>query len=537
MKKTYIILALLVFLTGILPAQAAEKTAEAEFRKLAKTYTLRPDGSQELRVQKELVLYTHTAMNRTYGETFVTYDPRWQQVKINRSYTRQKDGTVINTPANAFVEVLPQAAADAPAYNALKELVIVHTGLELGSTIFLDYTITSRPGYLPALDVYCPVKELSPVDVFTCTINVPEDKPLHYHLWNAAAQPVVSSRDGMKSVTFTLKQVAPRPYAYPYAHSAFGRVQQVASGMMPAVTATTYADYKAALKTLAGQFSPGDEAVVKVKAEEFMAKAGGNATGTQQLIDKYVAALAAHPCGVTLEESGYRLRPASEVIRTAYGTAAELANLSYVLQKAAGLNARLLVAGLKAPADSDATGLSTVVAVADGFAAAGDGLKQMQALRDYLRVTDLQGEPYRFKAAGTEEVVRDTIDAAGEGHAPQSNGYRVLTLPDVPAVSTLYAYAANTAVTENILLPGEVAVRQETVVKVPQGQRWLSLPGTKLDNAAGSFSVQYAQDGDKLIVTRRLAIRKQLYTPGDYSSFYSLVAAWKSDGNRTVVFK
>ena len=144
-----------------LPTQA---TPEALFRKLHKTYTLRPDGSQEMRVRKELTLHTHAAMNSLYGETFITYDPQYQELKIHESYTRQKNGTIIRTPDNAFVEVLPANAANAPAYNRLKEMVVVHTGLELGATIYLDYSIISRPGYLPELDVCCTVRELSPID-------------------------------------------------------------------------------------------------------------------------------------------------------------------------------------------------------------------------------------------------------------------------------------------------------------------------------------------------------------------------------------
>ena len=59
----------------------------------------------------------------------------------------------MKTPENALLEVLPSAAADALAYNGLKEMVVVHTGLELGATIYLDYSVDPRPGYLPDLDV------------------------------------------------------------------------------------------------------------------------------------------------------------------------------------------------------------------------------------------------------------------------------------------------------------------------------------------------------------------------------------------------
>ena len=44
--------------------------SEAEYKKLAKTWTLNADGSQEFRYDMELTLFTHTAMN-------------WEQLSIS----------------------------------------------------------------------------------------------------------------------------------------------------------------------------------------------------------------------------------------------------------------------------------------------------------------------------------------------------------------------------------------------------------------------------------------------------------------------
>ena len=183
MKTLSFYIGIFVFL---LCASSVRAASEAEFRVLSKHYTLHADGSQELRVKKELTLYTHAAMNGLYGETFITYDPQYQELKIHESYTRQKDGTIVKTPDNAFVEELPSSAKDAPAYNRLKEMVVVHTGLELGATIVLDYSIVSRAGYLPALDVCCPVRELSPIKEFTCTVEVHSGVELHAELLNSS---------------------------------------------------------------------------------------------------------------------------------------------------------------------------------------------------------------------------------------------------------------------------------------------------------------------------------------------------------------
>ena len=144
-KITYKLILLLSLLAMTVTSFAA---SEAEYGKVSKAWTLHADGSQEYRSSMELTLFTHTAMNSTYGESFIVYNPDFQTLKIHSSYTRQKDGTIVKTPDNAFVEVLPRFAADAPAYNQLKEMVVVHTGLELGATIYLDYSIITKTGLL-----------------------------------------------------------------------------------------------------------------------------------------------------------------------------------------------------------------------------------------------------------------------------------------------------------------------------------------------------------------------------------------------------
>lgn len=545
MKKLYCLLLSLLFVLNSLSLLAETTPKEAEFKKIARTYTLNSDGSGTLRVQKELTIYTHTAMNRTYGETFIQYDPDYQEVKINSSYTRQKDGTIIRTPQNAFVEVLPQSAADAPAYNRLRELVVVHTGLDLGSTIYLDYTISSKPGYLPALDFLYPVKELSPIDEFTLKVEVPKGTPLHYAAWHVAQQPVSETVNDKQTLTWTLKNVAPRPYAYPYGHNAFGTVQQIGSGMMPAISVNTYATHNDALKQLAAQFKVGDEQVVKAKADELTTQAHGNATGAQQRIDQYINSLKAIPCRLSLSETGYRLRPASEVIRTAYGTSAELVNLAYALKKAAGLNAGVLVtsinpelsSGGRGKADMNGIGLSGIIATADKFASS-DAVESMKYLQDYLQTTDLDGQPYIFKKENKEVVKQDTIKANAAAYDDkQTGGYQVITLKDNASVSALYTYAGNTTITDNILLPNPVNIKVITAVEIPQGKRWLVSKDKHLQNAAGQWTLTHTLKGNTLTVTRKLVINKIKYTPADYNNLFNLLVEWKDENNRSVVLK
>lgn len=529
-----------MLLLAVLPVKAE---SEAEFRKLSKTYTLRADGSQELRVQKELTLFTHAAMNGLYGETFIVYDPEFQELTIHESYTRQKDGTVIKTPSNALVEVLPSSAANAPAYNHLKEMVVVHTGLELGATIYLDYSIVSKAGYLPELDVCCPVKELSPVKEFIFRLNVPAGKSVRYELLNASAKPVIAQGNGMKSFIWTLKDVAPRPYAYPSGRGNLGLVQAVASGMMPVFVASTWPGYTEAVKYLQKQFAVGNTSVVEGKVAELTQGLEGNPQAMRNVIANYMAGLyqLGH-CNVSLQDAGYRLRPASEVITSAYGTQAELVNLDVTLQRAAGLEAEVAVCALRPSVDGN-RGLATVMSLVcqskkmpEKVALTGT---EEACLQPFMTITDLQGKKLMLESyLGAKEVrTTDTLEVKSDKLQELADGWGIVPLSDPTPVRSLYAYAGNTSISEKILLPRTVDCALETIVRLPEGMKWSGHADKEISNACGKVVFSYKAVKGGVKVTRSIRIDRQLQTPANYKELYALLSEWRDTNNHTLVVK
>lgn len=529
-----------MLLLAVLPVKAE---SEAEFRKLSKTYTLRADGSQELRVQKELTLFTHAAMNGLYGETFIVYDPEFQELTIHESYTRQKDGTVIKTPSNALVEVLPSSAANAPAYNHLKEMVVVHTGLELGATIYLDYSIVSKAGYLPELDVCCPVKELSPVKEFIFRLNVPAGKSVRYELLNASAKPVIAQGNGMKSFIWTLKDVAPRPYAYPSGRGNLGLVQAVASGMMPVFVASTWPGYTEAVKYLQEQFAVGNTSVVEGKVAELTQGLEGNPQAMRNAIANYMAGLyqLGH-CNVSLQDAGYRLRPASEVITSAYGTQAELVNLDVTLQRAAGLEAEVAVCALRPSVDGN-RGLATVMSLVcqskkmpEKVALTGT---EEACLQPFMTITDLQGKKLMLESyLGAKEVrTTDTLEVKSDKLQELADGWGIVPLSDPTPVRSLYAYAGNTSISEKILLPRTVDCALETIVRLPEGMKWSGHADKEISNACGKVVFSYKAVKGGVKVTRSIRIDRQLQTPANYKELYALLSEWRDANNHTLVVK
>ena len=458
MKTIKQYLCLVCLLLIVAPAYSA---SEASFRKLYKTYTLNQDGSMEERVYKELKIFTHAAMNSKYGETFIVYNPEFQELKINESYTIQKDGSKVITPANAFVEVLPSFAAEAPAYNHLKEMVVVHTGLELGATIVLDYSIKTKAAMCGELDVFTMIKELSPIEDFRLTVNVPESKKLNYELLNSSAKPDVKVDNGIRTVSYNMKNIAPRPYSYPVYSASIGIVQQVASGMMPAFTASTY--------------------------------------------DSNAVAI------VSLSQAGYRVRPASEVLLSMYGTRAELANLDNVLHKAAGFDAEIKVAFVEAK-DMNSVGLSGVVAV----------------------LSDSEMNTY---ANGWYADVQDYMSLNETNSRTLPGGYVAVTIPDTYIAATLYPYSANTSISENMLLPHKLNRIMQYNVKLPEGKTWIEKRNVKVSNEVGEVSVEYELSGDEVKVTYTYKVDEQLITKKNYRQFYSLMSECKDMNNYTLIFR
>jgi hypothetical protein len=184
-----------------------QPTSDAVFEKIEKTYTLNDDGSMDFRYYKKLKLLTHNSFNRLYGETFIVYNPLHQKLSINLAQVTQKNGKVVKAPNNAFNEVLPQFAADAPSYNHLREMVVTHAGLELEAVIELDYTIHSDSGYFAALMADELISESSPITEEIIVIRVPEWKNLYYKVFNQRTAPEILKLKGITEYKFKFADI------------------------------------------------------------------------------------------------------------------------------------------------------------------------------------------------------------------------------------------------------------------------------------------------------------------------------------------
>lgn len=537
--------------------------SEAEYKKLAKTWTLNADGSQEFRYDMELTLFTHTAMNGTYGESFIVYNPQYQELKINSSYTKQKDGTIIKTPDNAFVEVLPRNAADAPAYNHLKEMVIVHTGLELGATIYLDYTVTSKPGYLPEVDIFEELLQSSPVKEYTLTIVTPEVKELAYTLTNNPAKASVKRSGGTCTTSWTLRNL-PASSRAPFVY--------VKNGDVPFLAATTYASEGEALATLLKQFNPSGDPQLTTLAESLTEGEKKDEDKLEAILEYTTNHIANN--GLTLDQTGYRLRPADAVMSTAYGTEVEKANLLAGLLDGAGFKAEPM-ATYQAYADKGlalkAVDQLFVSCMVNGelYLFSTSSTHRPQTVNfDRTPLFSLQtGKPVaiavpqdyqiksdiavRFKdgkvTTSTKESVGKELmpyfttgNSENEQTAPLKveNGYATISLPDAEYGFSHLPYGyLNSQRKENLLIPRPVNEVYTYTIECPENME-LRTPETDktIRNAAGSLTISVKKNGRTATVTRSLELNKQLYTPAEYKDLRQLLTEWSDVNGKTLLF-
>lgn len=513
MKKTIItLISGLVIATGLF----AQKT-EGEFIALREEYTLGADGSVVYKQHKELKINTLFALNNLYGETFIVYNPEFQTLIVDACHTVQADGTVIPLPPNALNEVLPSAAADAPAYNHLKEMVVTHTGIEPGAVIFLDYTITTKPGFPGAGDIFRKFDEVSPVKNYSLTVNVPAGEKL-----------IVSQNIGSKV------SVSPDGTVYKLTASGIpGRVNEMFTPAddVPYVYASLLAGQGAgSLFTLIPNENLSNLAseICKGKTDEKEKMDAIFAWMTENL---GISALPLRYAG--------KIRPSSEVISSAYGTFEERAALMLNLAKAAGIDAELVAQfaptyPVNLQTLSGAMWLKAcgkLYSTAGGFSRDADSINgRYQTLTSNNKLEEFQPKPETVSI--DEEIVLDGKNAT------QAGDYLVCTIPaarkgfDSWGIRNLnsfrtYPFEIPSQLDEKVTY--RITAKEGTIVTEPF-EKTLSGP-------AGTVKVKLTVDGNTAVYTREAKFTKEIIPVKEYASFRAQANLLKDDAYRRIVVK
>ncbi|MFH1319253.1 MAG: DUF3857 domain-containing protein [Bacteroidota bacterium] len=330
----------IVLILGLLSCDSRKKPddntdaypdADAVYINMVKEYRLNQDGSIDFHYSHRLKLLTYYAFHRTYGETFIIYDPQFQQLKINHSVTTMADGKEVPAPGNAFNELLPRFAVNAPAYNHLREMVVTHTALERNAIIDLDYSIISSEDHLPFLSGEEMLSASSPVKQLTVIIRIPEDKELHYQLLNDSIIPEISTENKIRTYEWTFTNIPARSH------------EELQADIETRLIFSTAKEFEETRSFITSQdaFKYEINEQMKEKVEEITGKDKTKLNIALELQEMVVDEVNYHP--VPFEYAGFRCRTPIEVWESNSGNEIEKTVLLISLFKAAGIDAKPVV--------------------------------------------------------------------------------------------------------------------------------------------------------------------------------------------------
>jgi hypothetical protein len=328
MKSIFRLLFILsIFLGHLQTTHGQGGNPDAQFLSVIREYTLQKDGSQEFRESFSVKLLTHRAFHRLYGESFIVYNPQVQKLKIQRAETIMANGKKVQAPDNAFNEVLPSWASGSSAFSHLREMVVSHTGLEVGATIFLDYKIETQAGYFPYFSGAEVASLTSPAEAFKVIIRVPAGTHLNYKVLNIRLAPEITKEKNFDVYVFNFGAVSslPQESFVPWRFSYLPAVVFSTSGNSDALFGGGSASD--------AQLPPDAIRTVRMLKEKAQ-DVPSLVAAVRNMVANELALIQVKPV-----YTGFKMRNLREIWESRSGTMAEKAHLLAALLREAGLNA------------------------------------------------------------------------------------------------------------------------------------------------------------------------------------------------------
>ena len=467
---------------------------DANYKLIRYEWTLNADGSSDFHYRHEVQILRNRALvaYADKGETFVVYNPDLETLTVNEVYTIQKDGTRVNMPQNAFVYQLPEECADCGRFNHMRELAMVHTGMELGCTIVVDYTIHRQYNFLFER---IPLKRDCPVEMLEVVVNYNHnDMDLQYtidgsqylNLDDVTRSESIGTDNMNRVLHYTFKNVPQAPRE-PY---------------MPADIIPTLHLYNGT-----PQFTVADDGKDFSAAEEIVGKMTDKDTDKELItkIRNYVVDYI-HLNDIAPAHLGYAVAAPAETWQTGCGTAADKAALLAAILRHEGYQASVT----------------------------GDSHDQMGVLIDTLEYRfDVRSKaPAQLYGEAQDEVSTGnyTTKAAADLDTLEDGFFRLsfAGIPGEPTVS-----ARNLALTRTTPLQSSACDLTSTeTYTLPKGVKLLGgSVNEKLSyDGIGSLQISVKQSGKSLKVERKLKLEKSTIAIEDYANYRKLLATWQSIG-------
>ena len=597
MKK--IIILLLIAVPMSIFGQSYDN-ADAVYKTMKHEFILNDDGSTEYIYSHEQKLLTPYAVNRLYGESFIIYNPDYQELEIIRSVTTMADGRKVQSPLNAYNEVLPRFAINSANYMGLREMVVTHTGLEIGAVIDFEYKLKSNADFMPGLMGKVLAGERSPIENLEIVISIPGNSEFAYKWTKAPAEPEITSQNGRKTYKWNLKKIP------------LIDVETNQPGMpeiVPVLMFSTANEVRSYLtKNLDEKLKLGKEA--KWLVDEIISGELDDAAKAIKLRDHLLEATALMNCD--LSYLGYKYLPANETFEQNSGSELDRAVLLSAMLDHAGIENDIL---LFADFYSE-WGLSKFLTqfqipmvrfqylgshfVLDPNAVQNFMLPEKILEKPYFVLTATESGVYsapqgaaiqtmhinigknrdlsvNYKLLASEryapgitsadkmnkakaylnqsgyiiEKENPTI-ASGEADLnislnlsmkklPKSGEYTELSLPAVPNSPYTRDYVLNRAERTTPVIAHAADESLEFIIDLPQDSDLVFVPkNVKIENKAGSFHFEIERNEEKVIIRKSLLIEPDdngLIYPENYKDFLELISHWQSEKYNNIYIK
>lgn len=477
---------------------------DAEYQLIRRHYTVNADGSSDFRFRKEIKIIRNRALTAyaDKGESFIVWNPAIEKLTINECYTLRADGSKVEMPKNAFVEQLPSGCTDCGRYNGIREMAVVHTGMEYGCTIVLDYTIHRNSNiiadhFVVAQD--CPVKE------YEIIVDLPDknDTSLNFH-WSKGDGKFPCNATEINDIhakhirfhnvgqTYIDSYLPPASELYPTVSIAYKNILTLVS--LP--SNDTIAD---AALLLASCYH--DDTMKYIKA-----------------IRDYVVD-AVHLNNISPEHTGYTHADARTVWRSNCGTALDKAVLLTQLLRQAGMTADVV------------PGMQRCGQGSESFAISTPDRSMVQVTLGEMKywVSPLRKDPLRLIGAAHDAVRMVTIDKAIDCQPePLAGNYYKIVLPKEADALDIDP-AQLTSVRTAPLLTGATDESYHYTVELPEGMRMVgkAVNITKNRSGLGSMQISVQQQGNTLDITRKLVLEKSTVSDSkDYKALREWLQLW-----------
>lgn len=489
MKKIVFIAAIISIFNFQFSISRAQQP-DAVYKLLRYEWTLNADGSSDFHYRHEVQILRNRALvaYADKGETFVVYNPDLEEVTINEVYTRQLDGTRVDMPQNAYIYQLPEECADCGRFNHIRELAMVHTGMELGCVIVVDYTI-HRQYNLLFEDI--PLQRECPVENMEVVINYPNGMDLKWdiignqYLSQGGVNRTTSFTSGTRTLQFSLlnRQQAPREPYMPADIVPTLRIYNSVPNHTPAFDQTAF---KGASSAIGQQMTDTDELK--------------NVSAIRDFIIDNIHLNDIHPSHL-----GYIHSTPEVTWQTGCGTAIDKAVLLAAILNSEGYRARVIGDNM------DEVGVFV------------DTIEYRLDIRHKAQSLEINGKAHdeieKLEFIGEAQGILDTLE---------DGFYRLFLDQDH---TPLLPSARNLALTRTA--PLSSAAYDINIERTYPLEKGLKLLGGDIEQKAsyrgiGSVEINIAQKGNSLKVVRRLKIEKTLIPVDDYSKYRQLIALWQN---------